>query len=125
MKGRRRPARAGRCPRDPWVECKRRCYNAIRPHKYPISAHPCEKASERASWLVPTRTMEIAIDSAISKVGFEAEAREAIATFVSGNDVFVLLPIEHGKSFCYVLLPLVFDELFNCAFTLLLAGVLV
>ena len=38
--------------------------------------------------------MESAIDSAVSKVAlvtFEAEAREAIAAFVSGNDVFVLL----------------------------------
>ena len=76
--------------------------------------------------------MEIAIDSAVSKVGletFETEAKEAIAAFVSGNDVFVSLPIGHGKSFCYVLLPLVFDvllqEWFDCAFTLLLAGVLV
>ena len=58
--------------------------------------------------------MEIAIDGAVSKVGletFEAEAREAIAAFVSGNNFFVLLPIGHGKWFCYVLLPLVFDEL--------------
>ena len=76
--------------------------------------------------------MEIAIDSAVSKVGLEtceAEAREAIAAFVSGNDVFVSLLIGHGKSFCHVLLPLVVDELlqewFDCAFTLLLAGVLV
>ena len=58
--------------------------------------------------------MESAIDSAVSKVAletFEAEAREAIAAFVSGNDVFVSLPTGYGKSFCYVLLPLVFDEL--------------
>ena len=54
--------------------------------------------------------MESAIDSAVSKVAletFEAEAREAIAAFVSGNDVFVSLP----TGYCYVLLPLVFDEL--------------
>ena len=95
------------------MECKR-CYNAIRPHNYQISAHPCERASERASWLVPTTTTESAIDSAVSKVAletFEAEEREAIAAFVSGNDVFVSLPTGYGKSFCYVLLPLVFDEL--------------
>ena len=58
--------------------------------------------------------MESAIDSTVSKVAvetFEAEAREAIAAFVSGNDVFVSLPSRYGKSFCYVLLPLVFDEL--------------
>ena len=58
--------------------------------------------------------MESAIDSAVSKVAletFEAEGREAIAAFVSGNDVFVSLPTGYGKSFYYVLLPLVFDEL--------------
>ena len=38
--------------------------------------------------------MESAIDSAVSKVNvaletFEAEAMEAVAAFVSGNDVFV------------------------------------
>ena len=51
------------------------------------------------------------------------QGKRYIAAFVSGNDVFVSLPIGHGKSFCYVLLPLVFDELlqewFDCAFTLL------
>ena len=39
--------------------------------------------------------MESAIDSAVSKVAletFEAEAGEAIAAFVSGNDVFVSVP---------------------------------
>ena len=59
-----------------------------------ISAHPCERVSERASWLVPTTTMESAIDSAVSKVAletFEAEAREVIAAFVCGNNVFVSL----------------------------------
>ena len=58
--------------------------------------------------------MEIAVDSAVSKVGlenFEAEGREAIAAFVSGNDVLVSLPTGHGKLSSYVLLPLVFDEL--------------
>ena len=44
----------------------------------------CKRASERASWLVPTS----AIDSAVRKVAlktFEAEAREAIAAFVCGT----------------------------------------
>ena len=48
--------------------------------------------------------MESAIDSAVSKVGletFEAEAREAIAAFVSGN-VFISVPAEYGKQFGYL-----------------------
>ena len=46
------------------------------------------KERARASWLVPTTTMESAMDSAVSKVAletFEAEAREAIAAFVCGT----------------------------------------
>ena len=85
--------------------------------------------SERASWLVPTTTTESAIDSAVSKVAletFEAEAREAIAAFVCGTTF----------SYCYRLgtenrsTPItagfrraVAKEWFDCAFTLLLAGV--
>ena len=76
--------------------------------------------------------MESAIDSAVSKVAletFEAEAREAIAAFVSGNDVFVSLPTGYIRKIV-LLRPItagfrraVAKEWFHCAFTLLLAGV--
>ena len=39
------------------------------------------------------------------------EQEQAIASFVSGNDVFVALPTGFGKSLCFVLLPRVFDLL--------------
>ena len=39
------------------------------------------------------------------------EQRRVIHSFVSGRDVFVSLPTGYGKSFCYALLPAVFDHL--------------
>ena len=40
-----------------------------------------------------------------------AGQRRAIHHFVSGREVFVSLPTGYGKSFCYALLPAVFDHL--------------
>ena len=37
------------------------------------------------------------------------EKHEAVTHFVSGQDVFISLPTGAGKSFCYALLPFVFD----------------
>ena len=37
--------------------------------------------------------------------------RQAIMTFVQGQDAFVLLPTGYRKSMIYALLPLVFDVL--------------
>ena len=37
--------------------------------------------------------------------------REVIRAFVSGKDVFVMLPTGSGNSLCYVAVPLVFDFL--------------
>ena len=99
-------------------------------HNYPISAHRVkERARDGASLACPdenhggacTRSVhETIVYSMHTPRISPAQAREAIAAFVSGNDVFVSLPIGHGKSFCYVLLPLVFDELlqewFGCAY---------
>ncbi len=36
---------------------------------------------------------------------------EAIISFVSGRDTFVLLPTGYGKSICYAILPSVFDKI--------------
>ena len=35
--------------------------------------------------------------------------KQYIHSFITGNDVFVSLPTGYGKSFCFVLLALVFD----------------
>ena len=62
--------------------------------------------------------VEAAIDSAARSVGLQAlkpTQREAIRMFASGRDVFVALHTGHAKSFCFVLLPLVFDRILGCS----------
>ena len=57
--------------------------------------------------------LEAAIDSAIEVVGLTALKplqREAVRSLCTGHDVFVSLPTGYGKSYCFVLLPLVFDR---------------
>ena len=57
--------------------------------------------------------IERAIDTAMRKAEvkeLKKEQRGTIHEFVSGRDVFVSLPTGYGKSFCYALLPAVFDE---------------
>ena len=58
--------------------------------------------------------VDAAIDFATETAGLRSlkkEQREAIHAFTSGKDVFVALPTGYGKSYCYALLPLVFDKL--------------
>ena len=58
--------------------------------------------------------IDAAIVSAMQVFGLESlkhQQREAIREFVSGRDVFVSLPTGFGKSYCYALLPTVFDNL--------------
>ena len=59
-------------------------------------------------------SISAAITDSVSLVGVEElkkEQSQAIRSFVSGRDVFVTVPTGYGKSFCYALLPLVFDRL--------------
>ena len=37
--------------------------------------------------------------------------REAIISYVSGNDTFVVLPTRYGKLLIYTLLPLIYNSL--------------
>ena len=53
----------------------------------------------------------MAIDSAISEVlreigaaSLKEKQREALLTFLSGHDMFVVLPTEYGKSLIYAML---------------------
>ena len=36
---------------------------------------------------------------------------EAVCTFLEGNDTFVSLPTNYGKSLVFAILPLVFDKM--------------
>ena len=58
--------------------------------------------------------VEDAIASSCAVMGvveLKEKQKEAIKSFVEGNDVLVILPTGYGKSLCFALLPLVFDYL--------------
>ena len=59
-------------------------------------------------------TLSDAIAKAATSLGYsklKPEQEQAITYFACGNDVFVALPTEYGKSLCFALLPQVFDLL--------------
>ena len=58
--------------------------------------------------------MERALRKATERLGYKEmkpEQEELVKEFISGRDVFGILPTGFGKSLCYGCLPLVFDEL--------------
>ena len=55
-----------------------------------------------------------AANAAARKLGYAAlklQQQEVVVNFLSGRDVFAVLPTGYGKSLCYALLPLAFDLL--------------
>ena len=53
------------------------------------------------------------IEAAGRRLGFmdlKTKQKETIVEFVSGKDVFVVLPTGYGKSVCYATIPLIFDQ---------------
>ena len=58
--------------------------------------------------------LEKAANAAASKLGYPAlkpEQLQVVVEFLSGKDVFAVLPTGFGKSLCYAVLPLAFDQL--------------
>ena len=58
--------------------------------------------------------MERALRKATERLGYKEmkpEQEELVNEFISGRDVFGILPTGFGKSLCYGCLSLVFDEL--------------
>ena len=57
-----------------------------------------------------------ALSRAATKLGYStllSQQERVVRAFVQGRDVFVSLPTGSGKSLCYCLLPLLFDELYG------------
>ena len=58
--------------------------------------------------------MERPLRKVTERLGYKEmkpEQEELVKEFISGRDVFGILPTGFGKSLCYGCLPLVFDEL--------------
>ena len=57
---------------------------------------------------------EEAISEVMEVMGVQSlkeKQKEAILTFLSGRDTFMVLPTGYGKSLIYAMLPLVFDKI--------------
>ena len=58
--------------------------------------------------------MDAAIVSSMKKLGYmklKDEQHKIVCSFISGRDVFGVLPTGFGKSLCYACLPLIFDKI--------------
>ena len=55
------------------------------------------------------------VGRAAQNLGYDnvkAEQMKVVASVVHGRDVFAVLPTGFGKSFCYSVLPYVYDQLY-------------
>ena len=53
------------------------------------------------------------IVEAAKRLGYvlKEEQKTVITSFVLGQDVFVVLPMDFGKSLCFACLPIIFDRM--------------
>ena len=67
-------------------------------------------ASEPAALLVKNASLKDAANRAAMKLGYargmNEEQLEVVVVFLSGSDVFAVLPTGYGKSLCYACLLL-------------------
>ena len=67
---------------------------------------------------VSSEAFERIILATFRRIGYEKptdDQASAIRAFMSGRDVFVMLPTGSGKSLCFVALPMLFDSIRNLA----------
>ena len=60
------------------------------------------------------KDVDVSIVEAFQDMGYERHLpmqEKAVRAFVGGKDTLVTLPTGHGKSRCFLMLPLVFDRL--------------
>ena len=66
--------------------------------------------------MIAVAQIEDTLQSAVTRLGFDEakdKQKEAVVTFASGRDIFVLLPTGYGKSLCYSCLPACLPCLFD------------
>ena len=63
---------------------------------------------------VSTQCIKDAVEAAGRFLGYsqtKSHQLQVLESFLKGHDVFGILPTGYGKTFCYVCLPLVFNQL--------------
>ena len=72
-------------------------------------------ASDPAALLVKNASLKDAANWAVMKLGYtrgmKEEQIEVVVAFLSGIDIFAVLPTGFGKSLCYACLPFSFELL--------------
>ena len=74
----------------------------------------CNRLYLMASFSRELKVIDTTIEYAVARVGLKElkpEQREVVHSFASGKDVVVALPSGYGRSYCFALLPFVFDFL--------------
>ena len=59
------------------------------------------------------REAAVAASRTMGYVGMKPEQLQVVESFVTGHDVFAVLPTGYGKSLCYACLPLVYECLLH------------